>query len=105
MLNARLNQINLTIESSNIIGQAIPWDCVLVGDMFYDDEFAVVLFSWLSNLRGKGKRILIGDAGRLALRNLCTREHLTSCAEIHLPDNVRAENNGFTTARVWSLGI
>lgn len=102
-MNAQLNSTSLVTECANIIGRDIPWDCILVGDMFYDDEFAAVLFSWLKSLRIKGKKILIGDVGRFPLKNIHSNECLTSRAIIHLPDKIRAENNGFTTAEIWSL--
>lgn len=102
-LNADINNVHVETSSSNLIGQSIPWDCILVGDMFYDEEFALVLFKWLRRLHDSGKLILIGDAGRLALKNACQRENLKSLGTVQLPCNVRAENNGFSTAEIWSL--
>ena len=101
-LNADINNVRVEINSSNLMGQLIPWDCILVGDMFYDENFASKLFKWLRLVHNSGKLILIGDAGRLALRNLCERENLKSLASVQLPPNVIFEN-GFSSAEIWSL--
>ncbi|KAK7873252.1 hypothetical protein R5R35_011326 [Gryllus longicercus] len=66
MLNCDLNNVSISVNTKNIIGTPDDIaDCILVGDMLYDEEFATILFNWLYMLRKKGKQILVGDPGRL----------------------------------------
>lgn len=43
---------------NNIIGNdCIDFDTILVGDMFYDEEFANFLFQWLRRLASEEKTV------------------------------------------------
>ncbi|XP_047996646.1 electron transfer flavoprotein beta subunit lysine methyltransferase-like isoform X2 [Leguminivora glycinivorella] len=102
-INAALNGISLTTSASNLIGEKPlkpHCDTVLVGDMFYDSEFAETLFKWLMTL--KGTTVLIGDPGR---HGLTQRTGLKRLATYQLPPNSCLENRGFAETTLWQLDI
>ncbi len=102
-MNAELNGVKLEVDQSNLVGEDGPWDCILVGDMFYDPEFSSTLLGWLSRMAGKGKTVLIGDAGRLRPMTIERSERLKLLLASHLPEYLRAENDGVSTVQVWSF--
>ncbi|XP_025408191.1 electron transfer flavoprotein beta subunit lysine methyltransferase-like isoform X3 [Sipha flava] len=66
-LNAQLNGVKINILSKNILfDDCSNWDVIIVGDMFYSNDIADVLWKWLDSLRVCGKTILIGDPGTIA---------------------------------------
>ncbi|CAI2300167.1 unnamed protein product [Caenorhabditis sp. 36 PRJEB53466] len=79
---------------------------VLLGDMFYDSDFAEILFAWLKKMRNEHEvRVLVGDPDRHPLaeseylkryRTRFTKEHV---AEYGLPGYVIKEHYGFNTAK------
>ncbi|XP_037941791.1 electron transfer flavoprotein beta subunit lysine methyltransferase-like, partial [Teleopsis dalmanni] len=86
----------------NLIGTNITEDIVLLGDVFYDEEFAAEILPWLQHLQKAGKHIFIGDPGRHGLT-----EHRLSfmkkLASYELTDNCCIENNGFKFVNVWKF--
>ncbi|XKL64285.1 hypothetical protein PGB90_004371 [Kerria lacca] len=102
-LNAELNKISLKTESLNFVGHKILWDCILVGDMFYNNELASSLLKWLQQLHISGKTVLIGDAGRLSKMDIYGKENLKLLAIYELPENVKRENEELSSAQVWSM--
>lgn len=57
-INAELNQVAIDSLTENLVGHAsLSYDCVLVGDVFYDSEFAHILMPWLQQLLGEGKEV------------------------------------------------
>jgi predicted nicotinamide N-methyase len=62
--NAELNGVHISPVLADLIGQDGPWDVILAGDVFYEDELGVRISEWLSWLSGAGKTVLIGDPGR-----------------------------------------
>ena len=67
-LNAALNGVVIEPRTEDLIGAAIDFDVVLVGDLFYDRDISAQLIAWLKRLHGEGRRILIGDPGRTYLQ-------------------------------------
>lgn len=102
-LNAKLNNVDISINTSDLIGSSCEcWDCVLCGDMFYDAEFARKLLPWLKALSAQGKTVVVGDPGRQALREI--QSNCLECmAEYVLPEKSCLENRGFKSACVWKL--
>lgn len=113
-MNAELNQVELYLENSDVIGKDVDsinvvvngqivqprWDIVLVGDMFYDSEFTNKLFLWLNELNSNGKTVLIGDPGRHAFKHIMGREKLVKLASY--PGNQK-EHFGFDSYSVWKI--
>jgi len=61
-LNAKANNLDITITQENLIGSASAWDVVLVGDLFYERPLVDTLLAWL---RPRADTIvLMGDPGR-----------------------------------------
>ncbi|KAF9415787.1 hypothetical protein HW555_006688 [Spodoptera exigua] len=91
-------------EKNNLIGDCCEeFDTILIGDMFYNEEFASLLFEWLNRISTEGgKTVLIGDPGRHGLTPT-RRQQMSLAARYVLPAHVCMENHGFTHADVWSL--
>ncbi|KAJ8708598.1 hypothetical protein PYW08_009980 [Mythimna loreyi] len=102
-INAKLNDITVETSTTNLIGdRCIEFDTILIGDMFYDEEFANLLFEWLHTLSADGKTVLIGDPGRHGL-TARRRRSMSLLAKYRLPTHSTMENNGFTHSTVWRL--
>lgn len=103
-LNAELNKVNLQISQENFIGNAnIPWNCILIGDMFYNDELSSVIFKWLEDLRSQNKKIFIGDPGRLKGRNFKFKRNLKSLKTYCLKENTFLECDKFSSVDVLAF--
>ncbi|XP_054767444.2 electron transfer flavoprotein beta subunit lysine methyltransferase-like isoform X2 [Lytechinus pictus] len=107
-LNAVLNGITMDTTVENLIHQPCQensqWDLVLLGDMFYDRDFTNLVADWLISLIRKHKsRILIGDPGRVYLRDHPMRENLIKLFEISLPSSCVEENRGHSSGYVWEF--
>uniref|UniRef100_A0A1A9W128 ETFB lysine methyltransferase n=1 Tax=Glossina brevipalpis TaxID=37001 RepID=A0A1A9W128_9MUSC len=105
LLNAQLNSIDLRklfISSQNLIGSPVEEDIICIGDLFYDEEIADILFPWLNKLADIGKIILIGDPGRHGL-SASKMHFLTKLAAYELTANCCIENNGFKNVYVWKF--
>ncbi|XP_069678440.1 electron transfer flavoprotein beta subunit lysine methyltransferase-like isoform X3 [Periplaneta americana] len=102
-MNAALNSVSIDVCTENLIGKSChKWDCILLGDMFYDAEFAGLLFKWLKNMSHRGKVVLLGDPGRQAFKNIKDNS-LTLAASYSLSEESNLENRGFTDACIWKL--
>lgn len=93
------------ISSDNLIGKPVhDWDCLLIGDMFYDPDFGRrIMLPWLQNCVKAGKHILIGDPGRHALAQGEVMKHLILLKEYSLLNESALENNGFKFTSVWKF--
>ena len=98
-LNAALNGVDVDTSTQDLIGAAIDFDVVLVGDLFYDRDISAQLIIWLKRLHGEGRRVLIGDPGRTYL----PRDALTSVAEYAVPVSRALEDAEVKRTRVWRL--
>ncbi|CAH1641864.1 unnamed protein product [Spodoptera littoralis] len=101
-INAELNDVTVETSTNNLIGDSCKeFDTILIGDMFYNEEFASVLFEWLHRLSTEdGKTVLIGDPGRHGL-TATRRQQMSLAARYDLPAHICMENHGFTHADVW----
>ncbi|KAI9583444.1 hypothetical protein GQX74_005192 [Glossina fuscipes] len=105
LVNAELNSIDLCklfISSRNLIGSPVEEEVICIGDLFYDEEIADILFPWLDNLADAGKMILIGDPGRHGL-STTKMPFLTKLAAYDLTANCCIENKGFKNVFVWKF--
>ncbi|XP_067634276.1 electron transfer flavoprotein beta subunit lysine methyltransferase-like [Eurosta solidaginis] len=112
-LNAQLNGVDLTylhICTENLLvtsaatatSELIKEDLILLGDVFYDEEFASILQPWLKYLRAAGKQIIVGDPGRHGL-TADRRQDMKLLAKYELTESGCIENNGFRFVSVWDL--
>jgi predicted nicotinamide N-methyase len=100
-MNATMNTVNIDVCTKNLVGDRCDkWNCILLGDMFYDAIFTEQLLKWLRTIRCHGKLVLLGDPGRQALKDI-KHNCLTQVATYCLPKNACLENRGFTHACVW----
>jgi predicted nicotinamide N-methyase len=63
-LNAKTNDVAISITRDDVIGTDGDWDVILCGDMCYERPLAERLLDWLRTRRTEGTRILLGDPGR-----------------------------------------
>lgn len=107
MLNAAMNNVNVVVESGNLIGQVNnKWKTIVLGDMFYDAAFRDVIIDWLTmQCREFKSNVFIGDPGRLPLIEHPIKSHLRKVGQYVLPKRCREENNGMTEGFVWQLNV
>lgn len=60
-LNARANGLDIATTKDDLIGTAINWDVILVGDLFYERPLVTRLLAWLAS---DDSFVLLGDPGR-----------------------------------------
>ncbi len=64
-LNAALNGVTLETTTEDLVGRLdLRFDVVLAGDVFYGDDMAARVRSWLVDLSRAGALVLIGDPDR-----------------------------------------
>ncbi|GMR53411.1 hypothetical protein PMAYCL1PPCAC_23606 [Pristionchus mayeri] len=126
-LNMRLNGLNATtirytddnlLESKEIhtmiynLYQDVPASSrlLLLGDIFYDSNFADTVFRWLKRVKDEfGVRILVGDPDRhplteeKVLQGYETEFRKNLLVSYALPGYVTREHYGFTTAHVYEI--
>ncbi|XP_060076048.1 electron transfer flavoprotein beta subunit lysine methyltransferase-like [Ylistrum balloti] len=101
-LNAELNNISQATITTNLIGcHDNRWDIVLLGDMFYNVDFADTITRWVVSLHNKGVAVFIGDPGRLPFEQHPLKSDLKMVAEYSLHENCLKENNGLSSGFVW----
>ncbi|ETN76528.1 hypothetical protein NECAME_03460 [Necator americanus] len=120
-INYRLNSVSVDrtqfisdniLYSTNITTQdflTVKKSFIVLGDMFYDTEFAEKVLTWLKKVKDStGTRVLIGDPNRhpLAeeqLRRYKIRVEKKHLATYSLPDFVMREHYGFSGVNVNEL--
>lgn len=103
LLNANLNNLEIKTSEQNLIGEPnIKGDVILLGDLFYDVEFAENLLPWLQKLQNQGKTIYVGDPGRHGLTENRLK-FMEKLATYELTENCCIENNGFKNVFVWKF--
>jgi predicted nicotinamide N-methyase len=99
-LNAALNDVEIAIERSDVIGrEAAPWQIVLAGDMCYERPLAERLTQWLRALAGRGVMVLLGDPGRAYL----PADGLERLACYDVPTPLELEDRTTREGVVWRL--
>ena len=101
-LNADANDMTVNVITDNLIGQPLSgWDVVLLGDMFYDSQFAETVTQWIETLHANNAVVLIGDPGRVAFKENRIHNHLKLVYQKELPPTSKEENYGLTHGFVW----
>lgn len=96
-LNRGVNDVWFEVETDDVVGTSGDWEVLLVGDVFYDKDMAVRQLPWLRDQLALGRSILVGDPGRLYLRNM----GLEPLAEYHAPTTGIMEDSDLRNAKVW----
>jgi predicted nicotinamide N-methyase len=96
-LNAAANAVAIPFENRDLIGEAVDFDVLLAGDVFYDKAFADRLVPWFSRLAEAGTTVLVGDPGRSYL----PRERLEKLAEYQIPVTRALEDAEVKRIIVW----
>lgn len=100
-INAELNCVEIETDTRNLINDPITdIDVIVLGDVFYDEDFAALLLPWIQRLVADGKLCLIGDPGRHALSK---QLNLKLLASYNLPERTCIENHGFKTTSVFKV--
>lgn len=99
-MNARLNNVAVTVEASDVIGRAAaPWTLILAGDMCYERPLAERLADWLRERVRRGTTVLLGDPGRAYL----PKTGLTELARYVVPTPLELEDRTERVGIVWRL--
>ncbi|XP_055852692.1 electron transfer flavoprotein beta subunit lysine methyltransferase-like [Episyrphus balteatus] len=102
-MNSKLNGLRIGTNKQNLIGNSnIEEDVILLGDVFYDADFAETLLPWLHELHNQGKMIFVGDPGRHGLTENRLK-FMKKLASYELTENCCIENNGFKNVHVWKF--
>lgn len=102
-LNAKLNNVDIKTSTRNLINSQesfSDFDVVVLGDVFYDEEFARILLPWIKKLVKNNQTCLIGDPGRHALSK---ELNLKILARYELPESSCIENHGFKFSNVFEV--
>ena len=103
-MNSLLNNVTIETDTRNLIGMNNgSWDVIFLGDMFYDEEFTNYVTGWLQEMHSKGKDILIGDPGRVYLKNHPIKGRLKPVFSVDLMQHTMEENYGITQGFVWKF--
>lgn len=99
-MNARLNNVAVTVEASDVIGRAeAPWTLILAGDMCYERPLAERLADWLRERVRRGTTVLLCDPGRAYL----PKTGLTELARYAVPTPLELEDRTERVGIVWRL--
>lgn len=96
-LNAAANNVEISFDGRDLIGEPVDFDVLLAGDVFYDKAFADRLVPWFSDLVKRGTAVLVGDPGRSYL----PRERLEKLAEYQVPVTRALEDAEVKRTTVW----
>ncbi|CAD6190992.1 unnamed protein product [Caenorhabditis auriculariae] len=123
LLNFRLNGVsvnNVSFSQENLLekdlvvknffAESDEEKFIILGDMFYDSDFAASLFAFLKrSQKSSGTRVFVGDPDRhpltekRSLESYRTKFEKRLVAEYSLPGYVIREHYGFNTAKVFEL--
>ena len=98
-LNSRLNSVQITFSTEDIIGSDIDADLLLAGDVFYDKGFAERLIPWFEALARSGTTIIVGDPGR----SYCPRDRMQALATYQVPVTRALEDAEVKKTTVWKF--
>ncbi|MDB5522659.1 MAG: hypothetical protein JWM58_422 [Rhizobium sp.] len=98
-LNSRLNDIEITFSSEDMIGSTILADVLLAGDVFYDERFAERLIPWFESLVKAGITVIVGDPGR----SYCPRSRMQPLATYQVPVTRALEDAEVKQTTVWKF--
>jgi predicted nicotinamide N-methyase len=94
--NATVNNVTVETVTDDIIGSALMFDVILVGDMCYERPLAERLMAWL---KSSPAQVLLGDPGR----SYFPKAGLTQLASYCVPTTRELEDRELRETGVWRL--
>ncbi|HYL31832.1 MAG TPA: 50S ribosomal protein L11 methyltransferase [Stellaceae bacterium] len=98
-LNAALNDVEIAIESGDVLAGGGTWDAIVAGDMCYERPLAERLVTWLTARASGGALVLLGDPGRAYLPT----DGLQALARYWVPTPLDLEDREARETTVWRL--
>ena len=96
-LNARANDVLVSLLPGDLVGEDRGWDVVLAGDVSYERDMAARVTKWLAGLHARGATVRIGDPGRSYL----ARDTLEVCATYSVTVNRSLEDTDTKQTSIW----
>lgn len=98
LLNAVANQVAIEVTDEDVLAHApIPFDVVLVGDLFYERQLADRVLAYIEAASLLGASILIGDPQR----NYFPSGRFSAVAEYQVPVTLELEDSEIKKTAVW----
>ncbi|MED5464315.1 MAG: 50S ribosomal protein L11 methyltransferase [Myxococcota bacterium] len=99
-LNSALNQVTLSFDPEDRVGEPLPGvDVVVAGDICYEEPLSARISAWFHQLARGGVEVYVGDPGRATLK----REGLEQVAR-YRPHDVQDHDDGdVRRARVFKV--
>lgn len=98
-LNAARNGVSVAFEPRSPLGEPLPVDVLLAGDVFYERELAERFLAWGRSRAASGVLVLAGDPGRL----YSPREGFRERAVHDVPTTTAIEDR--LVMRTWILEL
>jgi predicted nicotinamide N-methyase len=98
-LNAKVNDVRITVTSDDVVGRDEGWETVIAGDVCYEREMSARVFDWLKTLARRGATVLVGDPGR----NYLPRENMIELAVYDVQTTRELEDREVRRTKVWRV--
>lgn len=109
-LNARVNNCepdSINVLLNNIVGSSeytFNYNCIWLGDMFYDEDFKSKLMDWLLKLIKTEVDVFIGDPGRHSDFYERYSRNVQKVAEYKISEEFRKLNDlNSNNINIWKL--
>lgn len=96
-LNAKANDVDITVITGDLLDAETDADVVLAGDVCYDRELSDRMLAFLLRARVRGAEVLLGDPGRAYL----PRELLGQVATYDVPTTLALEDQQTKRTTIW----
>ncbi len=96
-LNAALNNVPVTAQTRDIVGETVDCDVLLAGDVFYEKPLAEAVTGWFDDCAARGIAAYVGDPGR----HYMPRDRLELCATYQVPVTRVLEDAEVKKTSVW----
>lgn len=98
-LNARLNDVTLTVTEGDVVGSPCRWDVILAGDVCYEAPMTAHILPWLRGLAAAGAEVWVADPGRAYL----PRAGLEPFAQFSVPTSLELEDRELREVRIHRM--
>lgn len=97
-MNAALNYVEIESVHEDVVGQPVNWDIILTGDVCYEKQMSVRIFSWLK-AQAKCSIVLMADPGRRYKPGQIGLKK----AEYIVPTSLELEDSGSKTVTIYEI--
>jgi predicted nicotinamide N-methyase len=99
-LNARANGVSVTVTADDLLAAPLPpFDCILVGDLFYERPLAERVLARIEAASAGGADVLVGDPQR----SYFPRDRFAEVARYRVPVTRDLEDSEIKNTAVWRL--